>query len=60
LAASVIGFCQTFSHSFSRQTVLEDRWMPKSAYFTDGRYQNLVADPWNEKVDQAVLHAAAQ
>ena len=47
-------------HKIYRQIVLEDRWMPKSAYFTDGRYQSYVADPWNKKIDQAVRHTAAQ
>ena len=40
-----------------RQVILEDRWMPKAAYFNDGRYQARVADPWNEKIDRAVTHA---
>jgi hypothetical protein len=37
-----------------RQAILEDRNMPKAAYFNDGRYEARVADPWTEKVDQAL------
>ena len=40
-----------------RQVILEDRWMPKGAYFNDGRYRNRVAAPWNQKIDQALDHA---
>ena len=42
-----------------RQAILEDRWMPKIAYFNDGRYQGRVADPWNEKIDRAIERARA-
>ena len=40
-----------------RQAVLEDRWMAKSAYFSDGRYKTRVADPWHERIDRAIAHA---
>ena len=40
-----------------RQAILEDRNMPKAAYFNDGRYEARVADPWTEKVDKALAHA---
>ena len=40
-----------------RQAILEDRWMPKGAYFNDGRYQGRVADPWYEKIDRAINQA---
>ncbi len=44
------------SRSF-RQAVLEDRWMAKGSYFQDGRYEARVAEPWLEKVDEALAHA---
>lgn len=40
-----------------QQAVLEDRLMPKRAYFSDGRYQGRVEAPWREKVEKAVAHA---
>ncbi|MDP6778172.1 MAG: DUF4838 domain-containing protein [Candidatus Latescibacteria bacterium] len=40
-----------------RQAILEDRWMAKRAYFQDGRYEARVAEPWLEKVDEALAHA---
>ncbi|OGG52983.1 MAG: hypothetical protein A3F84_19235 [Candidatus Handelsmanbacteria bacterium RIFCSPLOWO2_12_FULL_64_10] len=40
-----------------RQAVLEDRLMPKRAYFSDGRYQARVEAPWKEKVEKAIAHA---
>ncbi len=40
-----------------RRAILEDRNMPKSAYFNDGRYEARVADPWTERVNSALAHA---
>ena len=50
------GLKSRLSRAF-RQAVLEDRWISKSAYFNDGRYQARVLDPWNAKIAQALAHA---